>query len=284
MQLSPRYDGPPVLALDGPPDAAHEPTVRQRRRLESVLGGLSPEDWARPSRCEGWTVQDVISHLATVNGFWAVSVRAGVNGEPTRYLAAFDPVATPEMLVDATRAQSPQAVLDSFVASNDDFLGALDELDAEGWIALAEAPPGHVPIARLAEHALWDGWVHERDIMLPLGLEPEVEADEVRVSLRYGAALSPAFAITAGSSRPAVLAVETTDLVPAFVLDVDTEVSVRDGSPPTGVPVLRGEGVALTEAISLRMPFPDSTPTEWLALMAGLSTAFDAPPLGPTGG
>jgi len=26
------------------------------------------------------------------------------------------------------------------------------------------------------------------------------------------------------------------------------------------------------------VPFPDTTPSEWLALMAGLSAAFDAPP------
>ena len=116
--------------------------------------------------------------------------------------------------------------------------------------------------------------------MLPLGLEPEVEADEVRVSLRYGTALSPAFAISAGSSTPAVYAVEPTDLVAPFVLEVDTEVSVCDADPPAGAPVLRGGGVELVEAISLRMPFPDTTPREWLGLMAGLSTAFDAPPLG----
>src|SRR4051794_18050788 len=231
MQLSPRYDGPLILVLDGPPDAAHEPAVRQRRRLEAVLTGLAPEDWARPSRCEGWTVQDVVSHLVTVNGFWAISVRSGARGEPTRYLAAFDPVATPELLVDATRGQTPESMLEGFIASNDDFIGALDELDAAGWTALAEAPPGHVPISRLAEHALWDCWVHERDVMLPLGLEPEVEADEVRVSLRYGAALSPAFALSSGAAEAAVFAVDPTDLVPAFVLDVDTEVSVRDAAP-----------------------------------------------------
>ena len=27
----------------------------------------------------------------------------------------------------------------------------------------------------LASHALWDGWVHERDIALPLGLTPPEE-------------------------------------------------------------------------------------------------------------
>ena len=50
----------------------------------------------------------------------------------------------------------------------------------------------------VAHHALWDCWVHERDIVLPLGLPTAIEPDEVRACLRYAAALSPAFAISSG--------------------------------------------------------------------------------------
>ena len=52
----------------------------------------------------------------------------------------------------------------------------------------------------LAHHALWDAWVHERDIALPLGRTPDVEPDDgdvqevVRRSqvTRLGTALTPA--------------------------------------------------------------------------------------------
>ncbi|GAA0943533.1 maleylpyruvate isomerase family mycothiol-dependent enzyme [Nonomuraea longicatena] len=33
-------------------------------RLDSFFAGLDAEGWARPSRCEGWTVRDVLGHLA----------------------------------------------------------------------------------------------------------------------------------------------------------------------------------------------------------------------------
>ncbi|GIH97891.1 maleylpyruvate isomerase family mycothiol-dependent enzyme [Planobispora siamensis] len=36
----------------------------ERRGLADMLDGLSPEDWDRPSLCEGWRVREVAAHLA----------------------------------------------------------------------------------------------------------------------------------------------------------------------------------------------------------------------------
>ena len=33
------------------------------QRLERFLEALEPDDWDRPSACEGWTVADVVAHL-----------------------------------------------------------------------------------------------------------------------------------------------------------------------------------------------------------------------------
>lgn len=44
-------------------DEAWETIDRRRARLADVLTELSPEEWARPSLCEGWTVRDVAGHL-----------------------------------------------------------------------------------------------------------------------------------------------------------------------------------------------------------------------------
>ena len=35
----------------------------ERNEVVDFCKALSPEDWSRPSRCEGWTVQDVIAHM-----------------------------------------------------------------------------------------------------------------------------------------------------------------------------------------------------------------------------
>jgi uncharacterized protein (TIGR03083 family) len=276
MELSPRYDGPPIISIDGPPDDQYVPVVRQRKRMEAMLTGLSEADWRSASRCEGWTVQDVVAHLVGVNGFWQISVLAGLAGTPTRLLARFDPAATPPLMVAGMRGLEPAEVLDQFVASNDAFLAALGDLDERGWSTVAETPAGHVSIRLLAHHALWDCWVHERDVALPLGPAPAVEPDEVLSCLRYAAALSPAFAISSGTARPGVFAVEATDPQLTFTLDIAESVAVRDRDAPRDAPCLRGQAVDLVEALSIRKPLPGSVPTEWRTVLGGLATVFDA--------
>jgi uncharacterized protein (TIGR03083 family) len=240
-----------------------------------MLESLSDGDWGAASRCDGWTVQDVVSHLIGVNGFWRASVVAGLAGAPTRVLAGFDPATTPALMVAAMGELTPPQVLDQFVASNDALFEVIGELDAAGWGTLAESPAGHVPIRVIAHHALWDCWVHERDIALPLGLNPPAELDEVRSCLRFAAALSPAFAISAGHELTGVFAVDAGDPALCFVLEVGDAVAVRDQVAPPDAPCLRGGAVELVEALSLRAPLPASTPRAWLRLLQGLATAFD---------
>jgi uncharacterized protein (TIGR03083 family) len=276
MKLSPRYEGPSIISIGGQPDDQCAPVLRQRRRLEATLAALGNDDWGSPSRCDGWTVQDVAAHVVGVNAFWHASVSAGLAGTPTRMLDGFDPAATPPLMVEPMRALAPAEVLDQFVSSNDAFLGTLAGLDEPAWSMLAESPAGHVPIRVLAHHALWDSWIHERDIVLPLGLTPAVEPDEVRSCLRLVAALSPAFAISSGKASAGEFVVEASDPECRFALEVGESVVVREGSAARDAPCLRGDAVELVEALSLRVPLPPSAPTEWRQLLAGLATAFDA--------
>ena len=80
MQLNPRYDGSPLLHLDDSVGNPMEPMVRQRRRFVAELGALDDAQWRSPSRCEDWSVQDVVSHLVGTNQFWTVSIGAGLAG------------------------------------------------------------------------------------------------------------------------------------------------------------------------------------------------------------
>jgi uncharacterized protein (TIGR03083 family) len=274
VKLSPRYEGPPIITIDGSADDQLAPVVRQRQRLAKTLAGLDDSEWTSPTRCENWTVQDVVAHMITVNGFWQMSTLAGLSGAPTRVLENFDPAATPPLIIEPMRALSPSEVLEQFVASNDGYLDVITELDTDGWSTLGESPAGHVPIRLLAQHALWDCWVHERDIALPLGFIPPAEDDEVLSCLRYAAALSPAFAVSNGDALGGIYAVETTDPDSRFVVEVGDSVAVRDGIDPAGAPCLRGDAVELVEVLSIRAPLPDSAPVEWQQMLGGLETAF----------
>jgi uncharacterized protein (TIGR03083 family) len=278
MMVLPRYEGPPLISIDGVPNDQLAPVSRQRRRLEAMLAELSSEDWGGPSRCEDWTVQDVVAHIVGVNAFWHASLLAGLDGTPTRVLVGFDPKTTPALMVAGMRNLSPGEVLDQFVVSNDALLDVMGQIDDDGWGALAEAPPGHLPIRVVAHHALWDCWVHERDIALPLGLTVTTEPDEVGSSLRYVCALSAVLAIAYGDHVTGVLAARVTEPDLNFVLEAGECVTVRDEMPPPEAPCLRGEGALLVDALSLRSPLPASIPIEWREVLGGLATAFTTGP------
>ena len=281
MQLSPRYDGPPLLQLDLPGGDPSVPVLRQRQRLADALADFDADQWAAPSRCEGWSAQDVITHLVSTNQFWAISISAGVAGEPTRFLATFDPVASPAKMVDKARGQEPATVLEGFVESNLALAAALASVDDGAWCTtVAEAPPGHVALRAVALHALWDSWVHERDILLPLGLPAVVEADEVVGCLQYGAALGPAFLASTGSTREGAYVVEATDPELRCVVELGATVCVHDGDAPEGALRITGSAVDLLEALSYRIPLAVDVPADDAWMLGGLAEVFDRAPTG----
>jgi uncharacterized protein (TIGR03083 family) len=275
VQISPRYDGEPIIELDGAVDDVHAPFVRQRRRLLATLSSLDDAQWKTASRCEGWTVHDVVNHLIVTDGFWLRSMEAGLTGTPSRFLVGFDPKETPAQLAEGMRAQS---TVDS-LAQLRDAVGALLDLvgglDDAGWQTIAEAPPGHLPIRLLAHHALWDSWVHERDIVLPVGIAPTEEDDEIRCGLRYAAALGPGFALSTTPDARGRLVLEVADAEPV-VIDVDGIVRVRDGGDvPAEAVVLRGTATQLLESVSVREPLDAEIEPDRRWLVAGLAEVFE---------
>jgi uncharacterized protein (TIGR03083 family) len=283
MQLAPHYGPDPIIVLDGDPSAIAVPVIRQRRRLAAALATFDDEQWAHPSRCEGWSNRDVIVHLTGTNSFWALSIAAGLRGEPTRFLATFDPVASPARMVATAAPASNAEVLAQFVATSDALADQLGSLSADQWALPAEAPPGHISVSAVAHHALWDSWIHERDILLPLGLAAEEEADEVAACLRYVAGLGPCLAASRGRVGRAVLAIEASgphDATLSVRVDVSDRVIVRDGNAAVAVGdlMLVGDAVQLVEALSVRAPLQQPIPPEVAWLVSGLLETFDVLP------
>ena len=276
MRLGPSYDGPPILVIEGADDDQLEPLTRQRRRLQSLLRELTDEQWMAQSRCERWTVRDVVAHLVGVNAFWHASVRAGLAGTPTRVLGAFDPVTTPLLMVDSMQALTAADVLTEFESTNEAFLGIVAGLTPAQWSATVETPVGHVPLRLLAQHALWDCWIHERDVAVPLGIPTTNEADEVESCLKYAAAIGATLEAGLGQVRRGSFAVAASDPDVRFVVEVGDSVSVRELLDSSDVAWLRGHAATLTEVLSLREPMPPSAPAEWQQLLESLATAFAA--------
>jgi uncharacterized protein (TIGR03083 family) len=275
VELGPVYGDRPLVVIDLPPTGPVHPVVAQRRRFQASLADLDDADWQHPSRCDGWTVQDVITHLIGVNQFWALSVGAGLAGDPTRFLATFDPVETPARMVADARGAPPAETLAAFTESNEAFLVLVEGLGDEEMAMFAEAPPGHVAIRQLADHAVWDSWVHERDVFLPLGRTPVEEHDEVVTSLRYVAALAPGLGLMYGVVDDGDTSVEATDLGERFVVTVaDEQVRVHGGPVGDGATVVEGDGVELLELLSVR-DTGNPAPPAVASIMAGLAKVFE---------
>jgi len=277
MQLSPRYGPHPVIRIEPFEHDPIELMVQQRRRLQATLASLDDAQWRAPSRCAGWSVQDVVIHLATVNSFWAFSITSGLAGRPSTFLSTFDPVSGPAEMVTAAGGPAPSDTLSALAASDAALAEAAHQAGDRLWTAVAEAPPGHVSVGALALHALWDAHVHERDIVLPLGIAPVEDAGEIDAALRYAAALSPTFLATLGSTRSATIEVRAEDPHVGFVVDVAETVVVRaaaDG-PVSSPVVLRGRAIELLEALSRRAPIEPFVDPGDLWLFDGLARVFD---------
>jgi uncharacterized protein (TIGR03083 family) len=275
VQLNPRYEEPPVLRFDLSIADPSAPLERQRRRLTELLATLDHDQWSTPSRCDGWSVKDVVAHLIGTNQFWNLSIAAGLAGEPTRLLTSFDPVSTPAAMVEALGSVEPTTLLEQLTNSNDALAETIAGLDAEAWSMPAEAPPGHLAVRAVVLHALWDAWIHERDIMLPLGLEQAWEEDEVTGCILYVSALGPMFLATAGSNRIGTLGVTATDLGLSFLVEVGETVVIHDGSAAEGDASLVGLGVQLVESLSCRASSPATLIAADQWMLEGLPMMFE---------
>ncbi len=284
MEIRPRYDADPPIVIDSPVADIRTPFLRQRRRLVSTLHELSPDEWAAASRCDGWSSKDVIAHLASTDGFWGASLAGAQHDEPTRYLVGFDPKATPAALAAAVGSVSAADTLAGLADGVERLCDTVEGLQDDDWDRTAEAPPGHVSVRTMVHHALWDAWIHERDVLLPLGRDLVEEPDEVTACLRYAAALSPAFGVQHDPSRRGSLVLEVTEPARRVVATIGHQVVVSeqagagdaaDSVDAADTLVMRGRGAEVVEVLSVRRPLDASVPADRRWMVDGLAEVFE---------
>jgi uncharacterized protein (TIGR03084 family) len=140
----------------------------EQERLEGILDGLGEAQWASPSGAPGWTVADVVLHLAQSEESVVVTtsggdLRAGLG--PAAGGTVEDRVAG---LVRAERGAAPEAVFVRWQRARRAALDALRAADPDrpvGWVT-GPVKPTTLATTRLAEH-----WAHGLDIIGPLGVE-----------------------------------------------------------------------------------------------------------------
>jgi len=149
--------------------------------LDAVAASLTPEQWAAQSLCPDWSVHGVLVHATSIEqiligwppGGESPFARIGPTHQELSKLPPDELLAQFRRVVDQRRAE--------LAAMTD------DDLATPG-----PTPVGPATYARFMDIRMFDNWVHERDIRVPLGISGDDDGptgegalDEVHNSLGY---------------------------------------------------------------------------------------------------
>ena len=116
-----------------------ETVVAEASRLQDFLTSLDAQTWASDSTSEGWTIEDVVAHLAGSAGGWATNIARAVAGDagppegqsflPTGVRASHP---TGPAARESRQKSGPQ-ILDDFIAGHERLRNVLGTLRDEDW-------------------------------------------------------------------------------------------------------------------------------------------------------
>ena len=159
--------------------------------LLDLLEGLAPEDWARPTDCPGWSVQDNVSHVvgleSMLEGRPLPDVELGETAHIRNDLGRLN-----ELWVESHRSQTPTELLADLRAVIAARRATLVGMDDAAFEAPAATPVGEDTYGRFMRIRVMDTWFHEQDVREAVGvpghlegLAPELVLDEVRLGLGF---------------------------------------------------------------------------------------------------
>jgi uncharacterized protein (TIGR03084 family) len=173
------------VAFASPVDEIAAALAAQDEELAGLLTGCDADDWQRATPCEGWTVADVVLHVAQTNEFAIASAdgtlteAAGLGGAEGRDGNVDDAAAD---MVEQERGASGDEVFARWRAAADRFLALVDGADLHRrvpWVT------GYLSVQTLIATRLSETWIHTTDVADAFGVQlPLIER------LRYVARLA----------------------------------------------------------------------------------------------
>ncbi|MCA1846361.1 MAG: maleylpyruvate isomerase family mycothiol-dependent enzyme [Actinobacteria bacterium] len=161
----------PTQPMDGILTALAE----QVDELDGLVAGLDEDGFALPSRCAGWSIADVLLHVAQTNEMATASAERRFTEEAAAFgnrVGSLPPGATSDdmagMAVAAERGPSGKEVYDRWRASSASQATALSACEASArlrWVA------GELSAITLATTRLAETWIHSADVAAGLGRE-----------------------------------------------------------------------------------------------------------------
>jgi uncharacterized protein (TIGR03084 family) len=149
----------------------------QQQELDALLADRPPAGWAAPSRCAGWSVQDVVLHLAQTDEMAVGSVAGDLTGVLARLADGVEPAGGvdegADALVRSGRGAPPAEVLDRWRAAAAAQVQSFRRCDPHArvdWVA------GDLAAATLATTRLAETWIHTVDVAAADGARPAATA------------------------------------------------------------------------------------------------------------
>ena len=139
------------------------------RSIDGLCSSLTPDQWATPTECPGWAVQDQVSHL--VGSECRILGRPAPEHEPSDTSHVRNEVGQGnEVLVDYRRQFSGAEVLAEFREITAERLTLLRAMSEEDFAAETPNPLGSGPYTDMLAIRIYDAWVHEQDMRRALGI------------------------------------------------------------------------------------------------------------------
>ncbi|MCA1845867.1 MAG: maleylpyruvate isomerase family mycothiol-dependent enzyme [Actinobacteria bacterium] len=148
--------------------------AEQDEELDGLVADLDEAGWALPSRCPGWTISDVLLHVAQTDEAAAASAEghpvdaATVFGRPAEAWTGANVDDLAGQAVAAQRGQPGKDVHERWRAASAAQLKAFracDSGDRLPWVV------GRMAAVTLATTRLAEGWIHTGDVAAGLGRE-----------------------------------------------------------------------------------------------------------------
>jgi uncharacterized protein (TIGR03083 family) len=181
------------MASSIPKDRTVEALREEWASLDDLLGGLSEEEWKRPTPLPGWSVQDNVAHIVGTESMLDGQVNPDIeiDRDAVTYVRN-DIGAFNETWVEALRGESPIDVLAKFREVTARRLAALDAMPPDEWDAETFTPAGRDSYGRFMQIRVFDCWLHEQDIRDAVGrpgndsgLPVEVTLDEMTTAMGF---------------------------------------------------------------------------------------------------
>jgi uncharacterized protein (TIGR03084 family) len=142
----------------------------QHAELAALLAPLDEAEWQRPTPCDGWTIADVVLHLAQTDELAQASARGDMAGGLETLAGGVGPAASVDdgaaAMVARDRSAPARAVRERWQTSTDELRTLFAASDPHArlvWVA------GELSARTLATTRLAETWIHTGDVAAALG-------------------------------------------------------------------------------------------------------------------